>query len=103
MSNKPLDTPFPRLYLFATGIGFAGLVAWFFLGRELGVLDWAVTLVPDSHAGAGLMLGIMLMMLPGFLLWKLYNRWIERTLRVRGKFIEDDVYLPKEPKQKKPD
>lgn len=103
MSQKPLDTPYPRLYLLATGVGFIGLIAWFFAGRELGILDWASELVPESHAGAGLMLGIMLMMLPVFFLWKLYNRWIEKRLQVKGKHLEDDVYLPPKTRTKKPD
>jgi len=103
MSHNPLNTPYPKLYLCATGAGFAGLIGWFFVGRTLGILDWATQLLPESHAGAGLMLGIMLMMAPGFFLWKLYNRWIEQRLQVRGRFLEDDVYLPPESDTKKPD
>lgn len=101
MSQKPLDTPHPRLYLLATGAGFAGLIIWFYLGRELGILEWIVALFPASHAGAGLMVAIMVMMTPGFFLWKLFNRWVERRLKVKGRFLEDEVYLP--PKQKKTD
>lgn len=103
MSQKPLNTPHPKLYLLASGIGFLGLIGWFVIGRELGILDWASQLVPASHQGAGIMLGIMLMMLPGFFLWKLYNRWIEKRLQVKGVYLEDDVYLPPKNKTKKPD
>ncbi|MBR9829457.1 MAG: hypothetical protein GYB41_12565 [Oceanospirillales bacterium] len=99
MSHKPLDTPHPRLYLLATGAGFVGLIAWFYTGRQLGVLQWIIDLFPASHAGAGLMIAIMLMMTPGFLLWKLFNRWVEAKLKVKGRFLEDDIYLP--PKNKK--
>ncbi len=100
MSQKTLDTPHPRLYLIATAIGFSGLILWFYVGRELGVLQWIVGFFPDSHAGAGLMIAIMLMMTPGFLLWKLYNRWIEARLQVKGRYLEDDVYLPPEKDKK---
>ncbi len=99
MSQKPLDTPHPRLYLLATAVGFIGLIAWFYAGRELGILQWMVDLFPKSHAGAGLMVAIMLLMTPGFLLWKLYNRWIETKLEVKGRYLEDDIYLP--PKKNK--
>lgn len=94
MSQKPLDTPHPRLYLLATAVGFVGLILWFYAGRELGILQWIVDHFPASHAGAGLMVAIMILMTPGFLLWKLFNRWIEAKLKVKGRFLEDEVYLP---------
>lgn len=80
------------LHHIATGAGFAGLIAWYYAGHSLGILDWAAQQLPIKYAGAGLMLGIMLVMTPGFFLWKLYNRWIERTLNIKGRYIEDDYY-----------
>lgn len=102
MSHTPLDTPHPRLYLLATAAGFAGLILWFYAGREIGILDWISSQFPPSHAGAGLMVAIMLLMTPGFLLWKLYNRWVEKKLQVKGRFLEDEVYLPPDHGKKKP-
>ncbi len=98
MNNVPTPTPHPKLYLLAMGAGFAGLIAWFVIGRSLGILDWISGLFPESHAGAGLMVAIMALMTPGFLLWKYYNRWTEKRLKVKGRYYEDGVYLP--PKQK---
>jgi len=98
MSSPSPATDHPRLYLLAMGAGFAGLIGWFVIGRSLGVLDWISGLFPPSHAGAGLMVAIMVLMTPGFLLWKFYNRWIEKRLKVTGRYYEDDVYLP--PKRK---
>lgn len=97
MSQAPLNTPHPRLYQLATAAGFVGLMLWFYAGRELGVLQWISDRFPPSHAGAGLMIAIMLMMTPAFLLWKYYNRWIEARLKVKGRYLEDEVYRPAEP------
>ena len=101
MSQTQQGTPHPRLHLLATGVGFAGLIIWFAVGRQLGILDWITALFPPSHAGAGLMVAIMLMMTPGFLIWKFYNRWVEKRLQVKGRYYEDDVYLPAKDKQRK--
>ncbi|MBV0932154.1 hypothetical protein [Marinobacterium weihaiense] len=102
MSQTPLDTPHPRLYLVATGAGFMGLIAWFYAGRELGMLDLISQQFPDSHAGAGLMVAIMVLMAPAFLIWKFYNRWVESKLKVTGKYLEDEAYLPPKTRTKKP-
>lgn len=80
------------LHHLATGLGFLGLIGWFYAGRQLGILDWGVTLMPKGHEGAGLMLAICLMMLPGFFLWSRYNRLIEQKLNIKGKYYEDDYY-----------
>mgnify|MGYP003873315959 CR=1 FL=1 len=45
------------------------------------------------------MLGIMLAMTPGFFIWKLYNRWLERKLAVTGKYYEDEYYANFEKQQ----
>ncbi|MGB0467354.1 MAG: hypothetical protein ACPGF7_07500 [Pontibacterium sp.] len=80
------------LHHLATGIGFAGLIAWYYGARELGILDQGISLVPEEYAGAGLMIGIMIAMAPGFFLWKLWIRWTEKKLQITGKYYEDDFY-----------
>ena len=81
-------------------VGFIGLMVWFYLGDRLGFMNAVTALFPESHAGAGLMLGIMLVMAPGFFVWKLYNRWLERYLDVKGRYYEDDFYR-EPPKEKR--
>lgn len=76
----------------AAGAGFIGLLLWFYLGRESGFLDWIILQVPQKYAGSALMVGIMIMMTPGFFIWKLYNRWIEKRLDVKGIYYEDAYY-----------
>lgn len=80
------------LHHIGVGVGFLGLILWFFAGRELGVLDWAESLAPEGYAGAALMLGIMIMMLPAFALWTMFNRWLERRLKITGRYLEDEYY-----------
>jgi len=80
------------LHHLATGAGFAGLIGWFYMGRELGIMEWAAQQVPAEYGGAGLMVGIMLVMTPGFFLWKLFNRWVEKRLEVTGMYYEDAYY-----------
>ncbi len=80
------------LHHIATALGLLFLGLWYLLFKQLGVLDWIMDLVPRSHAGAGLMLGIATVMIPGFFIWKLYNRWVERRLQIRGRYYEDDYY-----------
>lgn len=98
MTRTPPSASHPRLYLLATAAGFCGLIAWFVIGRKLGILDWISQLFPASHAGAGVMLAVMLLMTPGFLVWKYYNRWIERRLQVKGRYYEDDFYRDRDAK-----
>jgi hypothetical protein len=80
------------LHHLATALGLVFLGGWYLLFKKLGVLDWIIALVPQSHAGAGLMLGIATVMIPGFFVWKLYNRWVERRLDIRGRYYEDSYY-----------
>ncbi|MBE9397217.1 hypothetical protein IOQ59_08090 [Pontibacterium sp. N1Y112] len=87
------------LHHIATAIGFLGLMAWYLGARELGLFDWAVELAPEGHEGAGLMVGIMVAMTPGFFLWKLWVRWSEKKLGITGKYYEDGFY--KDPPKKK--
>ncbi|GGC02927.1 hypothetical protein GCM10011352_31420 [Marinobacterium zhoushanense] len=80
------------LHHLGTGAGFLGLILWFFAGRELGVLDWATAVAPEGYSGAALMLSIMIMMTPAFGLWTLFNRWLERRLQIKGRYLEDEYY-----------
>lgn len=80
------------LHHLGTGAGFAGLIGWFYAGRELGIMEWAAQQVPVEYGGAGLMVGIILVMTPGFFLWKLYNRWMEKKLAITGMYYEDAYY-----------
>jgi hypothetical protein len=90
-----MSTPRTKLlHHIATAAGLLFLGAWYVLFKQLGLLDWIINLVPQSHAGAGLMLGIAAVMMPGFFLWKLYNRWVERRLDIRGIYYEDAYYNP---------
>ncbi|UTW13637.1 hypothetical protein [Marinobacterium rhizophilum] len=82
------------LHHIATALGLVFLGLWYLLFKQLGALDWVISLVPSSHAGAGLMLGIAIVMIPGFFIWKLYNRWVERRLDIRGRYYEDSYYRP---------
>jgi|GEM_PF-1145789 len=80
------------LHHLGVGAGFLGLIGWFWAGRELGIMDWAAQQVPPQFGGAGLMVGIIIVMTPGFYIWKLINRWLERTLAVQGMYYEDEYY-----------
>ena len=80
------------LHHIAVAAGFIGLLAWFYVGRELGFLDWIVLQVPEKYAGAALMVGIMIMMTPGCFIWARYNRFIEKRLSIKGVYYEDEYY-----------
>ncbi len=80
------------LHHIATAAGLLFLGGWFWFFRSLGALDRITGLLPESHAGAGLMIGIAVVMLPAFFIWKLYNRWVERRLGIRGIYYEDHYY-----------
>ncbi len=80
------------LHHIAVAVGLIGLGAWFYFGRYSGFLDWIILQVPQKYAGSALMLGIMLMMTPGFFIWTLYNRWIEKKLSIKGIYYEDEYY-----------
>ncbi|WP_286238409.1 hypothetical protein [Neptuniibacter halophilus] len=76
----------------AVAVGFIGLLAWFYAGRQLGFLDWITLQMPAKYAGSGLMLGIMILMTPGFFIWARYNRWVEKRLQIKGIYYEDSYY-----------
>lgn len=80
----------------AVAAGLVGLFLWLYIGMQLGFLDWVVLQVSEKYAGAALMVGIMILMTPGFYLWTLYNRWIEKRLNVKGTYIEDEYYKDNE-------
>jgi len=81
-----------KLHHFAAGVGFAGLILWYYAGYKLGFLDWAIQQVPQKYAGAGMMVGVMVLMTPGFFIWSRYNRWIEKRLDITGQYYEDEYY-----------
>ena len=80
------------LHHLAAAAGFIGLLAWFYVGRSLGIVDWIALQVPEKYTGAGVMLGIMVVMTPGCFIWSRYNRWIERRLSIKGMYYEDEYY-----------
>lgn len=89
------------LHHIGVAAGLSGLILWFWGGRSLGFLDWMSARFPPDHAGAGLMLGIMLMMLPALLLYRQFNRWLEARLDISGHYYEDDYYRDGESKTPK--
>jgi len=86
------SNPKPVLYHLLMGVGFVALIGWFALMRELGFMTWVSTFGPPTHTGAMNMLAIMIWMLPAFLAWKYYVRFLNRTLNVRGIYYEDHYY-----------
>lgn len=80
------------LHHLGVAAGLLALLLWFWFGRRLGFLDWMTALFPVQYAGAGLLVGIMLLMLPALLLHRQYNRWLEARLAIRGRFYEDEFY-----------
>lgn len=80
----------------AAGAGFAGLILWYYAGYKLGFLDWIIQQVPPRFAGSGMMIGVMIMMTPGFFIWSRYNRWVEKKLKVTGIYYEDEFYKENE-------
>lgn len=80
------------LHHLAAAAGFIGLLAWFYVGRSFGIVDWIALQVPEKYTGAGVMLGIMVVMTPGCFIWSRYNRWIEQRLSIKGIYYEDEYY-----------
>lgn len=76
----------------AVAVGLIGLGLWLYIGRYSGFLDWIILQVPEKYAGSALMIGIMVIMVPGLFIWTLYNRWIEKRLSVKGIYYEDEYY-----------
>lgn len=80
------------LHHLGAGVGFTGLILWGYVADRLGLFTLLRDQLPESHSGAALMLGIMLVMTPAFFIWKYYNRWLERRLSITGRFYEDEFY-----------
>ncbi len=76
----------------ATAVAFAFLVVWYYLLQSFGFFDFTTKLMPETYAGAGLMLGIGLGMTPAFYIWSRFNRWAERKLKIKGIYYEDSYY-----------
>ncbi len=89
------------LHHIATGAGFLGLIGYYLMVEKTGFFEWMTSLMPQQYAGAGLMLAIMISMTPGFFIWKHYNRWIEKKLNVKGKYLEDEYYKAQEEQRNK--
>ncbi|GGK68936.1 hypothetical protein [Amphritea balenae] len=86
------------LHHIGTGAGFLFLIGYYLFMDQTGFYDWITAQLPEEYAGSGLMLGIMIAMTPGFLVWKYYNRWVEKKLGVKGKYYEDGFYKDKDDK-----
>jgi hypothetical protein len=85
-----------QLHHIATAVGFAWLIGWYMLCKELGIMEYMTNLMPKGYEGAGLMLAIGLMMMPGFWIWSRFNRFVEKKLGVTGKYYEDSYYTQDE-------
>lgn len=88
--SKKIDQqgkPEPRnklVYYPLLGLGFVFLIGWFYLMRQLGVMEWMASLGPETHKGSFNMLAIMLWMIPALLLWKYYLRWLNQRHEIGG-------------------
>ncbi len=80
------------LHQLGVGLGFTGLILWYFAADQSGAIETITLLIPESHRGAGLMLAIIIVMTPAFFIWKLFNRWLEKRLSIKGRFYEDEYY-----------
>lgn len=89
------------LHHLSVGIALIGLFLWFYIGRELGFLNWVTQQMPAKYAGSGYMLGVMILMTPGFFLWSRFNRWSEKKLKVSGIYYEDSFYKDEDALKKK--
>ena len=91
------------LHHIGTGFGFLFLIGYYLLMEQTGFSDWVIGFFPAGYEGAGLMLAIIISMTPGFFIWKHYNRWMEKKLGVKGKYIEDEYYKQQEQDKQKND
>lgn len=88
------------LHHIAVAVGFIFLIVWYYTGYTLGFLDWMIQQAPREYAGAGMMVGVMIMMTPGFFIWSRYNRWVEKKLSIKGIYYEDSFYKDEPTKPK---
>ncbi|MEH6650701.1 MAG: hypothetical protein V7707_11800 [Motiliproteus sp.] len=93
--NKKIDQqgkPEPRnklVYYPLLGLGFFFLIGWFYLMRQLGVMEWMASLGPETYKGSFNMLAIILWMLPALLLWKYYLRWLNQRHEIGGQYDQE--------------
>ena len=76
-------------YYLGLSMGLAALVGWFYLMRQLGLIEWFARLGPESHKGSLNLVAIMLWMLPALLGWKYYLRWLHRRFDIKGQYDQD--------------
>lgn len=78
--NSPRQTG----YYLGLAVGLSALVGWFYLLRQLELIEWFARLGPETHTGTFNLLAIMLWMLPALLVWKYYLRWLNQRFDIRG-------------------
>ena len=81
-----------KLHHIGIAVGLIGLGCWYLVAERLSLFSLITEQFPESHKGAGLMVAIMVVMTPGFFIWKHYNRWLEKALAIKGKYYEDSYY-----------
>ena len=91
-TGKTTDPDRKIIYHLLMGIGFLGLIGWFYLMRQLEFMVWLSAFGPESHKGAMNMLAVMVWMLPAFFCWKYYVRFINKRLNIGGIYYEDHYY-----------
>lgn len=85
------------LHHLGSALVIVGLALWFLAGRQLGILDWGTQLLPSHYAAVGFTLSVMLLMLPAFIIWNRFNRWLERKLSITGHYYENSDTPPVNP------
>ncbi|WP_315983168.1 hypothetical protein [Aliamphritea spongicola] len=88
------------LHHIGVALGLTGLGAYYLIIDASGFLEWATSLVDEEYTGSALMVGIMVSMTPAFLLWKYYNRFLERRLAIKGIYYEDSFYKKEDDTEK---
>ena len=88
------------LHHIGVALGLTGLGAYYLIIDASGFLEWATGLVDEEYTGSALMVAIMVSMTPAFLLWKYYNRFLERRLAIKGIYYEDSFYKKEDDTEK---
>ena len=84
-----------KLHHIGIAVGLIGLGCWYLVAERLSLFSLITEQFPESHKGAGLMVAIMVVMTPGFFIWKHYNRWLEKRLNIKGRYYEDGFFKEK--------
>ncbi|MEH6472413.1 MAG: hypothetical protein V7752_14285 [Halopseudomonas sp.] len=101
--NKPTKSPSHNpLYYILLGIGCAALVGWFYLMRQLELMEWMAQLGPETHKGSMNLLAVMLWMVPALVLWKYYLRWLNQRFDIGGQYDDDRHNAQYQQDSKKP-